>query len=367
MKDAANSDRRLSFILKWIEKNNDLPAGSVQAESVFDDLGLDSLARMTLAGELFEEFDCEFEANLMWDSATPADLVRALSEDSQANFLTQLSEGEGPHVILVFGLGGTARELFPILEGLNRVTQRSVWALEQPFTEDAASNSAEDILRVTSAEIVQRFGAEPVIPFGYSAGGLLALGIAEKIRSNGGLVPFTGLLDTRHPELAHEPVNKKERIATLGRHLPGWISESIIQAPSGSRRQGVRDIRRELRHLIHALRDQERPKLYETIKRDGRPPRWDARTEQNLYSIGSYSPDEHHGDVLLLRAQTRPLDGSLNHKDNGWGQIVEGSVNVKDIRGTHASLITPARLRTAGDALADSIEDWVRLDALAAS
>ena len=361
------AEQKLAFILNWIEQNDDHPAGSVQADTVFDEIGLDSLSRMTLAGEIFEEFDCEFEANLMWDSATPAELVEALSKDSQVNFLTQISEGEGPHVILVFGLGGTARDLFPIAKGLNRSTKRSVWALEQPFTDDASASSVEDILRSTSEEIVRQFGAEPVIPFGYSAGGLLAMGIAEKICSSGGLVPFTGLLDTRPPDLAHEPVKKSERIATLGRHLPGWISESILQAPSGSRKQGVRELRRELRHLIHALRDKERPKLYETIKRAGRPPKWDARTEQNLHSIGCYEPEEHHGDVLLLRAQTRPLDGSLNQKDNGWGAIVRGSVIVKNIQGTHASILTPARLQTAGDALADSIKAWVSRDELAAS
>lgn len=363
----STTDQKLAFILKWIEQNDDHPDGSIQADTVFDEIGLDSLARMTLAGELFEEFDCEFEGSLMWDSATPAALVEALSKDSSVNFLTQISEGEGPHVILVFGLGGTARDLFPIAEGLNRSTKCSVWALEQPFTDAASSSSVEEILRATSEELVRKFGAEPIIPFGYSVGGLLAMGIAEKVCSSGGRVPFTGLLDTRHPDLAHEHVKKSERIATLGRHLPGWISESILQAPSGSRKQGIRELRRELRHLIHALRDKERPKLYETIKRDGRPPKWDARTEQNLHSIGSYGPEEHHGDILLLRAQTRPLDGSLNHKDNGWGALVRGSVSVKDIRGTHASILTPARLRTAGDALAESIKDWVSRDELAAS
>ena len=355
MTPAHDSKAILAFILQWIEEDKDLPAGSLSPDATFDELGLDSLTRMNLAGEIFDRHGCEFEASVMWDCQTPNAVVQALSAETASISLTTIAEGGSPHIVLIFGLGGTARDLFPITEGINQEGSLSVSAIEQPFSEDAQTDSAEETIDLIADTLFRKFGTEPVIPLGYSFGGLLAMGIAERLRAKGGVVPFTTLLDTQHPTSAHDPVSRTERVTTMVRHLPAWISESVLRAPSGHKIPGARRVKRELRHLGYALRGRRRLELREVIARNGRPSNWDARTEQNFNRMGSYYPKSHNGDLLVLRARTRPLDGSLNQADNGWGRVVQGEIHVKEIPGTHSTVLQPDRLRKAGVLLASAL------------
>lgn len=348
-------DAVLAFILAWIEKDKGLPKSSLSPDTTFDDLGLDSLARMTLAGEIYDTFACEFEASVMWDCKTPEAVVEALGKQGPVVSITTLSEGAPPHIVLIFGLGGTARDLYPIADGMKQAGAFSVSALEQPFSEDARVDTAEDTIQFISDAIIERFGGEPVIPFGYSFGGLLAMGVADALRSKGSAVPLTGLLDTNHPDAVHDRVGRAMRLATLMRHLPGWVSERILRAPPGQRRPGMRAIRRELRHFSGALRGGPTPRLKDVIRKNGRPPAWDARTEQNFNILNEYCPTTHGGDLLLLRAKTRPLDGSLNHARNGWDSVVKGDIHVLEMRGTHATLLDTAHLHEAGRLLASAL------------
>ena len=356
MGDRLDRDALLAFILKWIEEDKGLSEGSIQADETFDDLGLDSLSRMTLAGEVFDTFGCEFEASVMWDCESPTAVVDVLTQEAPASAINTLSDGDAPHIVLIFGLGGTARDLYPIAEGMKRVGSFSVSAIEQPFSEDAQVDDAIETIRFISDAIVGRFGDEPVIPFGYSFGGLMALGVADDLRSRGLHVPFTALLDTNHPDAARDPVSKGERVATLVRHLPGWVAETIVKAPSGQLKPGLRAFKRELRHLAGALRGDDRPGLKDVVRSKGRPPAWDARTEQNFHLLCDYRPGSHEGDVLLLRAKTRPLDGSLNHAQNGWSSVIDGDITVKGLRGTHSTLLNPDRLLDAGAILASTLQ-----------
>lgn len=355
----------LAFILAWIEKEQSLPDASLQADAEFEDLGLDSLARMTLAGEIFDTFGCEFEASIMWDCKSPTQVVEALAGEALEHqaaeiTITTLSEGSAPHVVLFFGLGGTARDLFPLADGLRRSGEFSISALEQPFSDEAKVHNAEDTIAAIASALHKRFGAEPVIPFGYSFGGLLAMGVADALRAKGGQAPFVGLLDTSHPSAGRQSVSNSRRLATLVRHFPGWLTETVLLAAPGERRQGLRAIRREFRHLSSALRGERRPTMQEVVATKGRPPAWDARTEQNFHALADYTPESHSGDLIILRARTRPLDGGQSQPKNGWSSVVKGQIQVIPLPGTHATILSPKRLQEAGALLAASIRSQRR-------
>ncbi|PCK03751.1 MAG: polyketide synthase, partial [Alteromonadaceae bacterium] len=68
-------DKIFGWVVNWLQRYLNVSQDKISENSVFYELGLDSVGAVVLVGELEEDFDCVLEETLIWDYPTIKTLV----------------------------------------------------------------------------------------------------------------------------------------------------------------------------------------------------------------------------------------------------------------------------------------------------
>ena len=165
----------------------------------FFDIGGDSLAVITLMFEIEQALGVELPVTMIYQAPSIASLSKAIKEHSEAQFspIVLMKDGDGaPPFFIVHGVGGNVMELFGV--GRRIAYPGKVYAV-QAVGLDGKSEPHRRIGDLAEDYLAAIRSVQPAGPYklgGYSYGGLVALEMAQRLKTSGETVGLLALLDT---------------------------------------------------------------------------------------------------------------------------------------------------------------------------
>ncbi len=292
---------------------NVLALTSVGAHDDFFDLGGHSLKAVELLTELERLFEVELSLRRLLEHPTPAAIATMLCDRDAPivapSFTYRIKEGSGDPV-------------FCLLVWLRAVPQFQRLArhlsVDRPLYNVLAQWIAEDEPPVQRVEDMATLAVErirhvqprgPYTIAGYSMGGYVAVEVARQLRHDGEEVRPVVLIDAA---LGPPPRPRLER----------WL-RSAARSPLP---QTLRDARRVVARKL--TRDASRGSVMDDL--------W-TLDAANRRARALWTPQPFDGDAVLLRTSER-REGR-GGDTLGWDRVVQGTIRVEDVPGTHHTLL----------------------------
>jgi thioesterase domain-containing protein len=267
--------------------------------------------------------------------------------DSSAAVLIRLSQGNS-HLRPLFlapNLAGLGAEFANLGKALH--PDIPVYAIQHRLR--ASENGpAHDLTTAARHYAGLLRAAEPQGPYaiaGYSAGGIVALAIAESLHAVGAKTDFVGLIDSTPPATVPIPLPVTPRrfvrlcrtiIARCGEVARGWSGAASVWARIQSA------VFRSLTGWFPAVA-WRKPTIDDVlVGGSGRLAPDDKESMQlRLDAALSYELGLAPIDVVLFRTIPDPLEGP-HEPDLGWRRAVRGRVKIEHVPGAHEALLTAA-------------------------
>ena len=329
-----------------------LGLSSVGIRNSFFELGGDSLLAVRLFARIEQRFGRSLPLATLFARPTIADLAGALDAESAectSSVMPLQPRGDQPPLFCVHGIGGDLLFLQSLLEHLPR--DRPVYGFQaHGLAGDAEPDTCIDAM--ARRYVRDLLAVSPHGPYhlaGYSSGGVIALEMATQLRESGYDVPVVMIIDNVAPGARRRrPLWSPVALARIAMNLPRWLADDLLRTPpkrsalrawgrarSLVRRVGNRFVRRDAGRTLDAealfgVSDmpQRRRRFY--------PVQYEA--------LRAHRPRPYDGRVVVFRARTRPL-WRTGEPDLGWRPIVRGPMQVINVRGTHATILTGSRGR----------------------
>ncbi len=175
---------------------------------------------------------------------------------------------------------------------------------------------------------------------GYSAGGLIALEMAQRLRAAGARVELLLMIDTLAPEAARTPVPLWRKLVLL-RH---WSLNFALGWPA--RRRRGREI--ELRYT---------EALERLARGEPLPPELvDFHLFRNfLAAQARYQPQPYLGDMTLFKARECETLYLQAGQQLGWDKHIQGRIEVITVAGSHFSMMSEPGLSQLAEGLRNEI------------
>ncbi|WP_051294123.1 non-ribosomal peptide synthetase [Pseudoduganella violaceinigra] len=200
-----------------------LALDSVGADDDFFALGGHSLLAMKLAAEVRRSLQRRVTVGQVMTAPTVARLAALLNSQGMVNDfgndgfdeVIHLRQGDGPPLICFYPGSGFAWQYSVLSRYLGG--GRAIVGLQSPRPHGLVASSPDmEALLDRQVEIVRGVQAEgPYYLLGYSLGGTVAYGVAERLRAQGEEISFLGLLDT-YPAEVHDWSDPQGAEAALG-------------------------------------------------------------------------------------------------------------------------------------------------------
>jgi amino acid adenylation domain-containing protein len=182
----------------------------------------------------------------------------------------------------------------------------------------------------------------PYVVFGFSAGGTIAMAIAEALHDRGEAMALVGALDTVPPVRAPSPFTSFTRLRRLARTTTGRVQE-LLSGPDALKRLWIRTASALMRGAamwlplplsyhakVEGLFVGAGVELSEAEK---------ALMQSHLNAIMSHTPKRYPIDVVLLRTHLDPFEGP-HEPDLGWSRAVTGNIVIDTLPCMHHELLT---------------------------
>ncbi|MEJ6022289.1 type I polyketide synthase [Ramlibacter sp. PS4R-6] len=160
---------------------------------------------------------------------------------------------------------------------------------------------------------------------GYSAGGVIALEMAQQLKRDGAQVTLLAMIDTLAPVAARTPVPAWKKL-WLARH---W-SWAFVMDWRERRRKGKQGDNEYAQALERLARGEPLP-----------PELVEHHLFRNFVEAQSrYTPAAYDGDVVLFRATEAEMQYLAAGRTLGWEQHVHGAIRVTEVGGSHFSMMS---------------------------
>jgi thioesterase domain-containing protein len=202
----------------------------------------------------------------------------------------------------------------------------------------------ESIDEMASAYLGEVREMQPHGPYllgGYSGGGLVAFGMAQKLTTAGERVGLLALIDTYGPNTQAEPMTLRSRVDRLR------IEGSVYVAGAIRRQLEERRTSRSLKLLDACL---ARGQTVPFALRDLHLVRSFRRAAM------AYAPRPWPGHATLFRAERVPYTLRSAGPAYGWDQVILGGVEIVRVPGSHHSLLLGMNADLFARSLSDAVE-----------
>ena len=261
--------------------------------------------------------------------------IRETSPTGPKRSLISLREGAGsPPLFLVHPALGNIACYAPLADALE--VDIPLLAFQAPGLDDGRERpgAVEDYARHYLTELTEHHPEGPYRIAGWSFGGLVAYEMARQLVEAGKTVSALVLIDVPAP-----CARRSGPELSLERCLDGFAASIGLDVDAPVQTSGQEDL-----SYIESL--------LEVGRRAGRIPpavnlewarTWFEMYRANLLAAERYVPSAYPGTALLIRAATT-ADGRRH--DLGWGDHVQGGVEVRTIHGTHHSIVRQPDVHT---------------------
>jgi len=321
------AERKLSMI--WEQILGKRPVG---IHDNFFELGGHSLLALRMMRRIEQQFARRLPLTVLVQAPTIADLANLLEQETSSGLWSSVipmqPDGNHPALFFVHGLGGTVMRFHELARHM---------APDQPFYGLQASGldgkqpPLKTVEEMAALYYEQIRGVQPEGPYflgGYSFGGLVALEIARKLRSEGKQVAMLALVDTyAGVPPATSLVSKFFRLS--------WTQKlAYLRKRADRYRKGIKR-RIDLLYMPAALRQVR---------------------EACAIAERTYEPRPYAGKVTLFRASEKGLRGLDDSQLSGWHRYAKGGLEIHEIDADHGNILNEPRVRH----LADAIKKCVR-------
>ena len=309
----------------------------------FFDLGGSSLLAARIAAQVEEAFGARFPITTLFHAPTVALLADRLDGGLTWSSLVPLQpDGDRPPLFCVHGSGGHVLRLRTLAKHL---------APDQPFYGLESRSMGGDRPPATSVEemaadyLPEVRRLQPQGPYylgGYSFGGSVALEMAKRLQAEGETVALLVLLDC-HTPIADRP--SRARLVQMALWGATVRMKRLRTSPAGYAQQAARRLRARLgdavtRHV--APGPDERP------SGDAEPPT--MQTACRLAAM-TYRATPYAGEAVLLQSRLQRKHPS----DPRWWSDLVGTLIVREVPGTHGTMLEAPHVRETAAALRDEL------------
>jgi acetoacetyl-CoA synthetase len=298
----------------------------------FHDLGGNDPLADRIFAEIAQTFHRQLPSATICYAPTIASLTEILEKSELPRFppFVRLKAGSGKTPILIaHGLGGRAsftelarhiRTEHPVYG----IQAKGVDGLEEPL------GSIEDMASFYLEELRQLQPDGPYILIGYSFGGLIALEMAQRLRTEGKSIALLTLVDT-YPHPRYLPAGQRLRL--IAKRIWGHIS-SLQRKPVGAGLSQVQDAlkrRLPMPEVVSSLvnpAEQSRLSFEQTMRRV---------RESDLRAMKQYRPRFYPGRIRFVRPEANsylPADPAAV-----WKHLA-AELEIEKVPGDHLGMIT---------------------------
>lgn len=343
-----------------------LGVSPIISQDNFFDLGGHSLLAVRMFARLEAVFGVKLPLSVLFRAPTVEQLAAMISHKQPSHasgaLVTIQQGGAKPPLFLVHPLGAGVLRFATLARYLG--SDQPVYGL-QPDVEEPST----DIVKMAADYIDAMRTAQPNGPYhlvGYSAGGLIALEIAQQLRQMGERVGLLGMLDTYAPAADQHPrkLLNAQFVGRLLRDLPGYLSEYVTQRTMRARLESLRVlsgvVADKLAHLLFRSRDSQsqpfRAMLFDAWM-DRRatqlPANFGNLVRAHTVAVRNYMPQDYPGHVTIFRAASQTLFSS-HYLDLGWGRLAD-SITIYRVPGSHSTLVAEPHVRVLAERLSASL------------
>lgn len=331
-----DTERRLCALFSRL-----LKVEPVDASADFFRLGGHSLLAVQLVRDIEETFAVRLPLRRVWEDAGVRAMAAAIDAESPTvaapGLLVHLRVGgQGAPLFIPHGLGGTLLA-DPLVDAID---------IRHPvFGIATVAEVVQDDLAAVAEAMAERLSAAwagPIALAGYSFAGILAYEVAVALRSRGRPVALVAVVDTGPGRAPTEARRARDAVHAI-RNAPSWVRDAVIAVPREELALKIRRKSRAAWQRVGALagvgRASAEAALFgEMFAGDSTAEQYRDLFEAHLRALMAWLPRRLPGDLLLLRARTRPLLHSFE-PDLGWQKHVEGRVDVVTVPGTHDTVM----------------------------
>jgi thioesterase domain-containing protein len=160
---------------------------------------------------------------------------------------------------------------------------------------------------------------------GYSAGGVIAIEMAQQLRRAGAQVSLVAMIDTLAPLAARRPIPRWRKLVLM-RH---WSMQFFLDRAS-RRRKGREGDALYAQALERVARGEHLP-----------PELVEHHLFRNFVDAQSrYTPQPYDGDIVLFKANEAETQYLAAGPTLGWDEHVRGKIRVVEISGSHFSMMS---------------------------
>jgi thioesterase domain-containing protein/acyl carrier protein len=176
---------------------------------------------------------------------------------------------------------------------------------------------------------------------GYSAGGVIAIEMAQRLKQAGAEVSLVAMIDTLEPLAARRKLTRLQKV-WLMRH---WSLQFLLDR-SSRRRRGREGDELYGQALARLARGEPLP-----------PELVEHHLFRNFVEAQSrYTPAPYDGDVVLFRAMQAETQYLAAGPTLGWEQHVRGAISVVEIAGSHFTMMSEPGVSQLVDGLRQALE-----------
>jgi thioesterase domain-containing protein len=297
---------------------------------------------MPILARIEREFGKTVPLAWLYQHGTIAEVARLLEKWPEnrrlADIVNLYSSGSGNPLVVMPGMWSQLSLPRSVLEHLAGI--RPLAAL-QANLDHGELELYEDyrLLAGKYVEILREHQPQGPYAFaGYSYGGLMAFEVARQLRQQGAEIDTLVIIDIGHdpPPSWRNPRELLPFMTRFLRNLPGWWS---LERRRGSlMKRSLQRLRQSPRRAIGSSPAADSP----AESAAGTIDRRQQALRRLKMSFHRYRPEYYDGDILLFRANTRPLFHSLS-RDLGWSRVAR-TVTVHAIPGDHMTILrSPGR------------------------
>jgi thioesterase domain-containing protein len=270
-------------------------------------------------------------------------------------------DGDRAPLFVVGGIGGDVGSFDSLVRHLPPA--QPVYGLQAPGPDLPLDPSLRiESMATTCADAMRQ--VHPVGPYlmaAYSAGDILAYEVAQQLLAGGHQVALLAMIDAQDPQPATERLRCTPAWALrFAKNVACWLVDDLLASNAAdlivSAQSQARLLRAWTRRIVHASREQA--DIRDRLGAPKFPERYVPWLEAYQDARERYHPQPYRGRFLLLRARTRPFFGNLA-RDNGWGALVPGRLDVRVIAGDHINILREPRVRLVAAALTNAMDEAI--------
>ena len=318
----------------------------------FFEMGGDSL----LAVRLFTRIEQEYERTLPLATLLRVPTIQELGlvirqggmSDPWSSLVEIQPQGAKSPLFCMHGIGGDVLIYWELAHrlGQNQPTyglqMQGLYEGQQPH---------ESVAECAAFYIKELKEIQPQGPYylcGYSSGGIMAYEMAQQLMTEGEKVALLAMIDTNPSE--EQGLGKKIRnpryVWGFLKNLPYWIQDLSRRSP----RKLVSDVARKcdigIKKVTEMLRPQGSTEKDVDLANvmdgnvEGLSDQRQVAMQVHYQALVSYEPKMYSGRIDMFRSRRQPLFGFHDEK-LGWGDLIEGQMDVKHINGPHFQIMAP--------------------------